>query len=82
MADIAELRGKSHDELREMAVSLKKDLFNLRFMAASGESPNTARFRQVRQDVARVKTLLNDSVGRRTQVSQAKKVEKKKAAGE
>ena len=60
MADISEFRGKTPDELKDLSISLKKELFNLRFLAASGESPNTARFRQVRRDVARVKTLLND----------------------
>lgn len=39
-------------------VELKKELFNLRFQKATGELENTARFRQVRRDVARVKTLL------------------------
>ena len=60
MANIEELRGKSPDELKEMALSLKKELFNLRFQVASGELTNTARFRDVRRDVARVKTLLNE----------------------
>src|ERR1700727_97590 len=84
MTNIAELRGKSPDELKDMAVSLKKELFNLRFLAASGESPNTARFREVRRDVARVKTLLNDPAAatvpaKKTKVAKpkAEKTEKK-----
>jgi large subunit ribosomal protein L29 len=60
MANIEQLRGKSPDELKEMALTLKKELFNLRFQVASGELSNTARFREVRRDVARVKTLLNE----------------------
>jgi large subunit ribosomal protein L29 len=60
MANIEDLRGKSPDELKELALSLKKELFNLRFQVASGELTNTSRFRVVRRDVARVKTLLND----------------------
>jgi large subunit ribosomal protein L29 len=60
MTNIAELRGKSSDELKEMALALKKELFNLRFQVASGELQNTARFQMVRRDVARVKTVLND----------------------
>lgn len=54
----SELRGKSVDELQGQLVELKKELFNLRFQKATGELQNTARFRQVRRDVARVKTLL------------------------
>ncbi|MCH2546815.1 MAG: 50S ribosomal protein L29 [Alphaproteobacteria bacterium] len=54
----SELRGKTADELKGQLVDLKKELFNLRFQKATGELQNTARFRQVRRDVARVKTLL------------------------
>lgn len=54
----SELRGKTADELKTQLVELKKELFNLRFQKATGELTNTARFRQVRRDVARVKTLL------------------------
>ena len=58
MTNITEYRGKSNDELKLLSASLKKELFNLRFQVASGELANTARFKEVRQDVARVKTLL------------------------
>ncbi|TCS61488.1 50S ribosomal protein L29 [Primorskyibacter sedentarius] len=54
-----ELRDKTPDELREQLVQLKKEAFNLRFQAATGQMENTARMRQVRRDVARVKTVLN-----------------------
>jgi large subunit ribosomal protein L29 len=82
MTDIAELRGKSPDELKDMAVSLKKELFNLRFLASSGESPNTSRFRQIRRDVARVKTLLNDPAAAHAPAKKAKAPKKEKAAAE
>ena len=49
----AELRDKSLDQLRDQLTALKKEQFNLRFQAATGEMNNTARFRQVRRDVAR-----------------------------
>ncbi|KUF12522.1 50S ribosomal protein L29 [Pseudoponticoccus marisrubri] len=55
-----ELRDKTPDELRDALVQLKKEAFNLRFQAATGQSENTARMRQVRRDVARVKTVLNE----------------------
>ncbi|SMC66316.1 MULTISPECIES: 50S ribosomal protein L29 [Primorskyibacter] len=54
-----ELRDKTPDELRDQLVQLKKEAFNLRFQAATGQMENTARMRQVRRDAARVKTVLN-----------------------
>lgn len=56
----SELRSKSAAELKEQLVALKKELFNLRFQQASGELQNTARFSQVRRDVARVNTMLQE----------------------
>jgi large subunit ribosomal protein L29 len=53
----AELRHMSLDQLDEQLAGLKKEQFNLRFQAASGQLENTARVRQVRRDVARVKTI-------------------------
>jgi len=52
-----DLRAKSADELSDMLVQLKKEQFNLRFQAASGQLENTARVREVRRDIARIKTL-------------------------
>lgn len=54
-----DLKGKTPDELKEMHGYLKKELFNLRFQKATGELENTARFRQVRRDIARIQTVLN-----------------------
>ena len=54
-----EFRGKTPDELREQLVSLKKEAFNLRFQSATNQLENTARVRQVRREVARVSTILN-----------------------
>ena len=56
----AELREKTPDELRAELERLKKEAFNLRFQAATGQLENTARIRAVRRDVARVKTILNE----------------------
>ncbi|WP_118134094.1 50S ribosomal protein L29 [Oceanicella sp. SM1341] len=55
----AELRDKTPDELRDQLVALKKEAFNLRFQQATGQLENTSRMGQVRKDVARVKTILN-----------------------
>ncbi|WP_417451830.1 50S ribosomal protein L29 [Kordiimonas sp.] len=56
-----DLRAKSQDELRQELESLKKEQFNLRFQAASGQLENTARVREIRRDVARIKTILSHS---------------------
>ncbi len=63
MSDInkaVDLRTKSDDELKEVMVNLRKEAFNLRFQAASGQLENTARKRQVGRGIARVKTILGE----------------------
>lgn len=54
-----DVRQKTDDELDEMLLDLRKEAFNLRFQTASGQLENTARVRQVRRDIARVKTTLH-----------------------
>jgi large subunit ribosomal protein L29 len=54
----ADLRTKTADELKDSLMDLRKEQFNLRFQKASGQLENTARARQVRRDIARVKTVL------------------------
>ncbi len=54
-----ELRTKTPDQLRDSLVALKKEAFNLRFQAATGQMENTARMRAVMRDVARIMTVLN-----------------------
>jgi large subunit ribosomal protein L29 len=56
--DAKELRLKTDDELGDELVSLRKEAFNLRFRAASGQLENTARVRDVRRTIARLKTIL------------------------
>ncbi|HIC79796.1 50S ribosomal protein L29 [Pelagibius sp.] len=53
-----DLRTKSVDELKDTLVNLRKEQFNLRFQQASGQLENTARVRQVRRDISRIKTIL------------------------
>lgn len=55
----AELRQKTPDELKVQLLGLRKEAFNLRFQKATGQLENTARVREVRRDIARVKTILN-----------------------
>jgi large subunit ribosomal protein L29 len=56
-----ELRTKTSDQLKGELATLRKEAFNLRFRKASGQLENTARVRQVRRDIARIKTMLNES---------------------
>lgn len=58
MTKATDLRGKSVDELNDQLLQLKKEQFNLRFQRASGQLENTARVREVRRDIARIKTIL------------------------
>jgi large subunit ribosomal protein L29 len=52
-----EIRHMTLDELDDQLAKLKKEQFNLRFQRASGQLENTARVREVRRDIARVKTV-------------------------
>jgi len=56
----ADVRAKSDDELKEELLGLRKEAFNLRFQAASGQLENTARVKVVRRDIARIKTTLHE----------------------
>ncbi len=56
----ADARAKTDDELRDELDQLGKERFNLRFQRASGQLENTARVRQVRRDIARIKTILGE----------------------
>ena len=53
---IADIRGKTADQLKDELSSLRKEQFNLRFQRATGQLENTSRVRVVRRDIARVKT--------------------------
>jgi large subunit ribosomal protein L29 len=56
----ADVRAKTDDELKSELSQLAKEVFNLRFQKASGQMENTARMRQARRDVARIKTVLGE----------------------
>ena len=53
----SDARAKTQDQLNDDLASLKKEQFNLRFQKATGQLEKTARIREVRRDVARVKTV-------------------------
>jgi large subunit ribosomal protein L29 len=50
-------RAMSPDQLSDELMRLKKEQFNLRFQRATGQLENTGRVREVRRDIARVKTI-------------------------
>ena len=54
----SDVRAKTDDELKASLEQLAKERFNLRFQKASGQLENTTRSRQVRRDMARIKTIL------------------------
>ena len=56
-ATTEDLRAKSDDQLSEQLVSLKKEQFNLRFQAATNQLERPARIKEVRREIARIKTL-------------------------
>jgi large subunit ribosomal protein L29 len=58
-----DVRAKTDDELNESLLALKKEQFNLRFQKASGQLENTARVREVRRDIARIKTIIGQRRG-------------------
>ena len=56
--NIDEIRGMTPDQLSDALLNLKKEQFNLRFQAATGQVEKTHRVDQVRKDIARIKTVL------------------------
>jgi large subunit ribosomal protein L29 len=60
MAKATDLRAKSDDQLSEELGNLKREAFNLRFQAATSQLEKSSRVREVRRDIARIKTLQNE----------------------
>jgi large subunit ribosomal protein L29 len=56
----SDLRPRTNDQLKEELGNLRKEAFNLRFQKSSGQLQKTARERQVRRDIARIKTVLGE----------------------
>ena len=55
----SEVRSKTPDQLNDELGGLRKEQFNLRFQKATGQLESTARVRQVRRDIARIRTVLH-----------------------
>ena len=60
MTKIADLRSQTTDQLADELLKLKKEQFNLRFQAATGQMEKTHRVSEVRKDIARISTLLRE----------------------
>ena len=56
----SDVRAMTEDQLKDELLKLKKEQFNLRFQQATGQLENTARVRQVRRDIALVRTIINE----------------------
>ncbi len=55
-----EIREKSNEELLQEIDRLKEELFNLRFQQATGQLENTARMKDVKKTIARIKTVITE----------------------
>ncbi len=58
-----DVRSMSLDQVEDEVLKLKKEQFNLRFQRVTGQLENTARVRQVRRDIARLKTIARQRRG-------------------
>ena len=54
---VDDIRAMSPDQREDAILNLKKERFNLRFQRATGQLENTGRVREVRRDIARIKTV-------------------------
>jgi large subunit ribosomal protein L29 len=61
-----ELRELTEEELHDKEEELRKELFNLRFQMATAQIENPVRIREVRRDIARIKTVLRERLSPRS----------------
>jgi len=61
----SDLRARTDDQLQDQLLQLKKEQFNLRFQKATGQLEKTARVRQVRRDIARIKTIAAEKTAKK-----------------
>ena len=62
-AKFDDMRTKTEDQLSEQLHELKREAFNLRFQAATNQLERPARIKEVRRDIARIKTLQTERKG-------------------
>lgn len=60
MTKPTEIRAKGAENLPGMLLDLRREQFNLRFQRATGQTEGVGRVRQVRRDIARVKTIMSE----------------------
>ena len=58
--NISDLRGKNNQELGTELEGLRREQFNLRMAFGSGQATNAHRFKEIRKDIARIKTLMRE----------------------
>jgi large subunit ribosomal protein L29 len=75
-----DLRAMTIDQLDDEVLKLKKEQFNLRFQRATGQLENTSRVRQVRRDIARIKTIAAQKRPGQPVSPKAASIEAKRAA--
>lgn len=66
MTKATDLRAKTEDQLSESLGELKREAFNLRFQAATSQLEKPSRVKEVRKDIARIKTLQNERAAEAT----------------
>ena len=69
---VEDLRTKTDDQLTEQLVELKREAFNLRFQAATNQLERPARIKEVRREIARIKTLQGQRAKSATSAAEAK----------
>jgi large subunit ribosomal protein L29 len=77
-----DLRAMTLDQLDDEVLKLKKERFNLRFQRATGQLENTARVRQARRDIARIKTIAAQKRAGQTAATQPKRATRSKSKPE
>ena len=58
----SEIKKKTKDELNDLLIDLKKENYNLRFQKKNGQLEKTGRIDQVKKDIARIRTKLNEKI--------------------
>jgi large subunit ribosomal protein L29 len=77
---IGDVRAMTVDQIDDEVLKLKKEQFNLRFQRATGQLENTSRVREVRRDIARLKTVARQKRAPKTAAKTATKTATKTAA--
>ena len=57
-----DLKVKTSDELKDQLKLLRKEQFNIRFQVTNGQNENPSRFKQIRREIACIKTILNSTI--------------------